>query len=191
MCSARACEPAYNVRAFGAVRCAYTGYVVAVAVNGWRKLWASSLRVAAPRKVIVRSAVSASVPVPVRIFTWPVNARDLGKAPPCAPTPAPACNYDCGISATGVVLENSNVTQLASPRYLAVHSLPQEDCYDTDDASTREIYPILVSESTLCTVQPSWRRQQSCIAPGQGDTSISNGCAARHATGSSSNGRAP
>ena len=52
-----------------------------------------------------------------------------------------------------VVLENSNVAQLASALYLLVHSLPQEDRYDTDDASAREIYPILVPESTLCTVQ--------------------------------------
>src|SRR5262245_24802395 len=49
-----------------------------------------------------------------------------------------------------VVLENSNVAKLASSRYLAVHSLPQEDCYDTNDASRREIYAILVPESTLC-----------------------------------------
>jgi len=48
-----------------------------------------------------------------------------------------------------VVLENSNVAKLASTLYLSVHSLPQEDCYDTDDASAREIYPILVPESTL------------------------------------------
>src|SRR5215510_3868917 len=58
-----------------------------------------------------------------------------------------------------VVLENSNVAKLASPQYLSVHSLPQEDCYDTDDASAREIYPILVPQSTMCTVQPSRRRQ--------------------------------
>src|SRR5262245_53481899 len=56
-------------------------------------------------------------------------------------------------------LENSNVAKLASPQYLSVHSLPQEDCYDTDDASVREIYPILVPQSTMCTVQPSRRRQ--------------------------------
>src|SRR5262245_6079970 len=37
-----------------------------------------------------------------------------------------------------VVVEKSNVVQLASHQYLAVHSLPQEDCYDTDDASPRE-----------------------------------------------------
>ena len=43
-----------------------------------------------------------------------------------------------------VVLENSNVAKLASTQYLSVHSLPQEDRYDTDDASTREIYPMLV-----------------------------------------------
>jgi hypothetical protein len=48
-----------------------------------------------------------------------------------------------------VVLENSNVAKLASPQYLSVHSLPQEDCYDTDDASAREIYPILVPQSTI------------------------------------------
>jgi hypothetical protein len=32
-----------------------------------------------------------------------------------------------------VVLENSNVAQLASALYLLVHSLLQEDRYDTDD----------------------------------------------------------
>src|SRR5215471_14924096 len=58
-----------------------------------------------------------------------------------------------------VVLENSNVAQLASTQYLSVHSLPQEDCYDTNDTSARELYPILVPEYTLCTVQPAWRRQ--------------------------------
>jgi transposase-like protein len=58
-----------------------------------------------------------------------------------------------------VVLENSNVAQLASIPYPAVHSLPQEDRYDTDDASARERYPIFVPESTLCPVQSSRRRQ--------------------------------
>jgi type 1 fimbriae regulatory protein FimE len=58
-----------------------------------------------------------------------------------------------------VVLENSNVAKLVSTQYLSVHSLPQEDCYDTDDASAREIYPILVPESTMSTVQSSRRRQ--------------------------------
>jgi hypothetical protein len=43
-----------------------------------------------------------------------------------------------------VVLENSNVAKLESTQYLSVHSLPQEDRYDTDDASTREIYSMLV-----------------------------------------------
>ena len=38
-----------------------------------------------------------------------------------------------------VVLEKSNVAQLASTQYLSVHSLPQEDRYDTDDASAREL----------------------------------------------------
>ena len=31
--------------------------------------------------------------------------------------------------------------------------------YDTDDASTGEFYPLLVSESTLCTVQSLRRRE--------------------------------
>jgi len=48
------------------------------------------------------------------------------------------------------------MVKLASKRYLVVHSLPQEDRYDTDDASAREIYAILVPESTMCTVQSSW-----------------------------------
>jgi hypothetical protein len=43
-----------------------------------------------------------------------------------------------------VVLENSNVAKLESTQYLSVHSLPQEDRYDTDDASTRAIYSMLV-----------------------------------------------
>src|SRR5207248_4436823 len=41
-----------------------------------------------------------------------------------------------------VVLESGNVDKLASNLYLAVHSLPQEDHHDTDDASAGEISPI-------------------------------------------------
>src|SRR5262245_42544509 len=63
------------------------------------------------------------------------------------------------ITENWVVLENSNVEKLASHLYLSVHSLPQEDHHDTDDASAGEIYPILVSESTVCTIQPPRRRQ--------------------------------
>ena len=44
--------------------------------------------------------------------------------------------------------------KLASNLYLSVHSLPQEEPHDTDDASAGEVYPILVSESTVCTIQP-------------------------------------
>src|SRR5262249_49547591 len=62
-----------------------------------------------------------------------------------------------------VVLENSNMAQLAPALYLLVHSLPQEDRYDTDDASAREIYSILVPESTLCTVQ-SLRHRPYCAS---------------------------
>src|SRR5215813_9272608 len=59
----------------------------------------------------------------------------------------------------GVVLENSNVAKLASTQYLAVHTLLQEDWYDTDDASARELYPIFVPESTMYPIQSPWRRQ--------------------------------
>src|SRR4051812_22867484 len=68
-----------------------------------------------------------------------------------------------GVSKISVVLEKSNVAQLASALYLLVHSLPQEDRYDTDDASAREIYSILVPESTLCTVQ-LLRHRQYCAS---------------------------
>src|SRR5215831_7056318 len=68
--------------------------------------------------------------------------------------------YPCVVQ---VVLENSNVAQLASTLYLLVHSLPQEDRYDTDDASAREIYSILVPESTLCPVQ-LLRHRQYCTS---------------------------
>ena len=76
-----------------------------------------------------------------------------------------------------VVLENSNVAQLASTLYLSVHSLPQEDCYDTDDASAvnGSIVPV---------------KATSRIGRGPGRTSTSNGCAVQRATGSFRNGRA-
>jgi hypothetical protein len=38
-----------------------------------------------------------------------------------------------------VVLEKSNVAKLASALYLLVHSLPEEDHHDTDDASPGEL----------------------------------------------------
>jgi hypothetical protein len=38
-----------------------------------------------------------------------------------------------------VVLEDSNVAQLASNLYLSVYSLPQEDHDDTDDASAGQV----------------------------------------------------
>jgi TIR domain len=52
-----------------------------------------------------------------------------------------------------VVQEDSNVAKLASHPYLLVHSLPQEDHHDSEDASSGEIYSILVPESTGCAVQ--------------------------------------
>lgn len=58
-----------------------------------------------------------------------------------------------------VVLEKSNVAALASYLYLLVHALRQEDHHDTDDASAGEIYPILVSKSTVSAVQSARRRQ--------------------------------
>src|SRR5215217_2371804 len=57
-----------------------------------------------------------------------------------------------------VVLENSNVEKLASHLYLSVHSLPQEDHNDTDNASSGQVYTILMPESTVCVVQSAWRR---------------------------------
>ena len=51
------------------------------------------------------------------------------------------------------------MAQLASELYLLVHSLPQEDHYDTADASAGEVYPILVPESTVYALQSSRRRQ--------------------------------
>src|SRR5207244_2672322 len=53
----------------------------------------------------------------------------------------------------------SHPLERGSNLYLSVHSLPQEDHYDTDDASAGEVYSILVSESTVCTIQPPRRRQ--------------------------------
>jgi hypothetical protein len=68
-----------------------------------------------------------------------------------------------------VVLENSNVAPLASNLYLSVYSLPQEDQNDTDDASSGQVYTILMPESTVYVVQSAWRRQHhaSCL---DGDT---------------------
>src|SRR5262245_63010817 len=68
------------------------------------------------------------------------------------------CSQTCG-SEILVVLENSNVAKLASNLYLLVHSLPQEDHHDTDDASTAEIYSILMSESTVSVLQSSRHRE--------------------------------
>jgi len=48
------------------------------------------------------------------------------------------------------------VEKLASNQYLLVQSCAKEDRYDTDDASPREIYSLLVPESTMCAVQSSW-----------------------------------
>src|SRR5439155_6181868 len=58
-----------------------------------------------------------------------------------------------------VVLENSNVEKLASNQYLLVQSRSKEDRYDINDASAGEIYPILVSESTVSVLQSSRRRE--------------------------------
>src|ERR671936_100862 len=62
-------------------------------------------------------------------------------------------------SPAAVVLENSNVEKLASHLYLSVHSLPQEEHHDTDDASSGQVYTIFMPESTVCVVQSAWRRQ--------------------------------
>jgi hypothetical protein len=62
-------------------------------------------------------------------------------------------------AAVTVVRENSNVAQLASHPYLLVHALPQEDRHDTEDASSGEIYPMLVPASTVGAVQALWGGQ--------------------------------
>lgn len=49
--------------------------------------------------------------------------------------------------------------KLASNLYLSVHSLPEEDHDETDDASSGQVYTILVPKSTVCVVQSAWRRQ--------------------------------
>jgi hypothetical protein len=50
------------------------------------------------------------------------------------------------------------MAQLAPNLYLAVHTLPQEDRYDTDDASAGKVYEIFMSQSSLSAVQsaPCW-----------------------------------
>ena len=44
------------------------------------------------------------------------------------------------------------MAKLASNLYLSVHSLPQEDRYDTDDASAGQVYKIFVPQSSLSAV---------------------------------------
>jgi len=60
--------------------------------------------------------------------------------------------------ATSVVLEKSTVEKLASALSLVVHSLPEEDHHDTDDASPGEISSLLVSASTMGPGQSPRRR---------------------------------
>jgi hypothetical protein len=66
----------------------------------------------------------------------------------------------CHMTLILVVLENSNVAQLASNLYLVVHTLPQEAPHDTDDASAGEIYAVFVPEASVCGIQSLRRRQQ-------------------------------
>jgi hypothetical protein len=58
-----------------------------------------------------------------------------------------------------VVLENSNMAKLAPNQYLLAQSRSKEGRYDINDASAREIYSILVPESTMRALQSSQRRQ--------------------------------
>ena len=72
----------------------------------------------------------------------------------------------CSASNFAVVLEKSNVAQLASIPYHAVHALPQEDCYDTDDASAREGYPFKAGH---CVTSITCREGLMALPrPGQG-----------------------
>jgi hypothetical protein len=59
-----------------------------------------------------------------------------------------------------VVLENSNMAKLAPNQYLLAQSHSKEGRYDLNDASAREIYAILVPESTMRMLQSSRRGQQ-------------------------------
>ena len=63
--------------------------------------------------------------------------------------------------------------KLASNQYLLVHSRSKEDRYDINDASAGEIYPILVSESTMCTVQSPRRREHRASLLGLNPTTTS------------------
>src|SRR5712691_10163204 len=81
-------------------------------------------------------------------------AGDCGHAP-CRFLPYFATSRKILTRHAQIGLKNRNVAKLASTQYLSVHSLPQEDRYDTDDASAREIDPILVAASTMCLVQSS------------------------------------
>jgi hypothetical protein len=51
------------------------------------------------------------------------------------------------------------MAKLASNPYLLVYSLPQEDHDDTDDASAGEVYAMFVSDSSVCRMQSSRRRE--------------------------------
>jgi hypothetical protein len=63
------------------------------------------------------------------------------------------------------------MAQLASNRYLVVHSLPKEDRYDTDDTSAEQIHEIFVSKSSLSALQSAQGRQHCLL-----------GCMRRRAT---------
>ena len=59
--------------------------------------------------------------------------------------------------------------ELASSLYLLAHSSPKEGRHDTNDASSRPVYPMLVPESRLCAVQPSrGREHRASLLDGQG-----------------------
>src|SRR5207249_7135589 len=67
-----------------------------------------------------------------------------------------------------VVLENSNMAQLASKEYLSVHSQPKEDRHDSDDASSGKVYDIFMPQSRLSAVQSLQRRHdRSSFLDGQ------------------------
>jgi hypothetical protein len=55
------------------------------------------------------------------------------------------------------------MANLAPKQYLLAQSRSKEGRYDINDASAREIYAILVPESTLRTLQSS-RRRQHCAS---------------------------
>src|SRR5262245_48303153 len=78
---------------------------------------------------------------------------------PSFPFHIPCLVWKMALFQKWVVLENSNIAQLASNPYPKVHSRSKEDRHDTEDASARKIYDIFVPQARLSAVQSTQCRQ--------------------------------